>query len=105
MRFTCLNSDSSADEVPSPACDAQPEEYDIALAAHNIERATTMSIDRIHHKGAALRTFAPDRQLVAAYAADAPGFFWYVGQGGFGMQTAPALTASWIASMALRRVS
>ncbi len=81
---------SSADEVPSEPCDAQPEEYDIALAAHNIESATTLSIDHIHHKWAGLRTFAPDRQLVAGYDADCPGFFWYVGQGGFGIQTSHA---------------
>ncbi len=81
---------SSADEVASPPCDAQPEEYDIALAAHNIESATTLEIRQIRHKWAGLRTFAPDRQVVAGYAGDSPGFFWFVGQGGFGIQTAPA---------------
>ncbi len=81
---------SSADEVPSNPCDAQPEEFDIALAAHNIESATTLSIRQIRHKWAGLRTFSPDRQLVAGYDADRPGFFWFVGQGGFGIQTAPA---------------
>jgi D-arginine dehydrogenase len=81
---------SSADEVPSLPCDAQPEEYDIALAAHNIESVTTLDIRQIHHKWAGLRTFAPDRQLVAGYDAAKPGFFWFVGQGGFGMQTSAA---------------
>jgi D-arginine dehydrogenase len=81
---------SSADEVPSIPCDAQAEEYDIALAAHNIETATTLEIKHIHHKWAGLRTFAPDRQLVVGYGEEKPGFFWFVGQGGFGIQTAPA---------------
>jgi D-arginine dehydrogenase len=81
---------SSADEVPSEPCDAQPEEYDIALAAHNIESVTTLEIKHIHHKWGGLRTFAPDRQLVAGYDENAEGFFWFVGQGGFGMQTSAA---------------
>ena len=81
---------SSADEVPSTPCDAQPEEYDVALAAHNIESATTLDIKQIHHKWAGLRTFSPDRQLVVGYDIEKPEFFWFVGQGGFGIQTSPA---------------
>jgi D-arginine dehydrogenase len=81
---------SSADEIPSDPCDAQPEEYDIALAAHNIESVTSLEIKQIHHKWAGLRTFAPDRQVVAGYDANREGFFWFVGQGGFGMQTSAA---------------
>lgn len=81
---------SSADEVPSPPCDAQPEEYDIALAAHNIENVTTLEIKKIEHSWGGLRTFSPDRQLVAGFDVDKPGFFWFVGQGGFGIQTSPA---------------
>jgi D-arginine dehydrogenase len=83
---------SCADEVLSPACDAQPEEYDIALAAYNIEAATTLKIKQIHHKWAGLRTFAPDRQPVIGYDPACPEFFWCVGQGGAGIQTAPALS-------------
>jgi D-arginine dehydrogenase len=83
---------SSADEVPSAPCDAQPEEYDIALAAYNIESATTLEIKHIHHKWAGLRTFAPDRQPVIGWDPSNPDFFWLVGQGGTGIQTAPALS-------------
>ena len=81
---------SSADEVESPPCDAQPEEYDIALAAYNIQANTSLDIKRIQHKWAGLRTFSPDRQLVAGYDPVCRDFFWFVGQGGFGIQTAPA---------------
>lgn len=81
---------SSVDEVESPPCDAQPEEYDIALAAHNIQANTMLDIKRIQHKWAGLRTFSPDRQLVAGYDRACQDFFWFVGQGGFGIQTAPA---------------
>jgi D-arginine dehydrogenase len=83
---------SSADEVPSHPCDAQPEEYDIALAAHQIEAVTTLDIKRIHHKWAGLRTFTPDRQPLVGYDVSCPDFFWAVGQGGVGIQTAPALS-------------
>jgi D-arginine dehydrogenase len=40
-----------------------------------------------------LRTFAPDRHPVVGFAPDAEGFFWLAGQGGFGLQTSPAVAA------------
>ena len=50
-----------------------------------------MTVRRVVHKWAGLRTFAPDRHPVAGFAPDAPGFFWLAGQGGFGLQTSPAM--------------
>ncbi len=82
---------SPADETPSDPCDAQPDEYDVALAAWRIEEFTTMPVRRILNKWAGLRTFAADRVPVAGFAADATGFFWLAGQGGYGLQTAPAV--------------
>lgn len=82
---------SPMDEVPSPPTDAQPEDYDIALAAWRVEEGTTTQVRHIEHKWAGLRTFAPDDLPVAGYAPDAPGFFWLAGQGGFGLQTSPAM--------------
>ncbi|MGI8943129.1 MAG: NAD(P)/FAD-dependent oxidoreductase [Qipengyuania sp.] len=79
------------DETASEPCDAQPEEEDIALAAWRIEQATTMQVLRMASKWAGLRTFARDRLPVAGFASDAPGFFWLAGQGGFGLQTSPAM--------------
>lgn len=84
---------SPMDEVPTDPCDAQPDEYEVALAAHRIEERTTMQVKRVFHRWAGLRTFAPDRRPVAGFAADAPGFFWLVGQGGFGLQTSPMMAA------------
>jgi D-arginine dehydrogenase len=83
---------SPADETPSEPCDAQPDEYDVALAAYRIEEATTMSVPRIRSKWAGLRTFAPDRQPVVGFDAAVEGFFWLVGQGGFGLQTSHAVS-------------
>jgi D-arginine dehydrogenase len=85
---------SPVDEVPDDPGDAQPEEYDIALAAHRLTEWTTIDPPRrIAHRWAGLRTFAPGRVPVAGFAPDAPGFFWLAGQGGYGLQTAPAMAA------------
>jgi D-arginine dehydrogenase len=84
---------SPMDEVPTDPCDAQPDEYEVALAAFRIEERTTMQVKRVVHRWAGLRTFAPDRRPVAGFAADAPGFFWLAGQGGFGLQTSPVMAA------------
>jgi D-arginine dehydrogenase len=83
---------SPADETPSEPTDAQPEEWDIAAAVDRMERATTLQIGRLKARWAGLRTFAPDRTPVVGYSAAAPGFFWLAGQGGYGIQTAPALS-------------
>ena len=84
---------SPTDEVDSAPCDAQPEDYDLALAAWQVEQFTTIAVPRLAGKWAGLRSFAPDRMPVAGFAPDAAGFFWLAGQGGFGLQTAPALAA------------
>lgn len=85
---------SPMDEVPTDPCDAQPDDYEVALAAHRVEERTTMKVRRIEHKWAGLRTFAPDRKPVAGFAPDADGFFWLAGQGGFGLQTSPMMAAA-----------
>ncbi|MFP4570581.1 NAD(P)/FAD-dependent oxidoreductase [Rhodosalinus sp.] len=82
---------SPADATPCAPCDAQPEELDVAIAVDRIERAFTVSVRRIDHKWAGLRSFVADGEPVAGFASDAPGFFWLAGQGGYGIQTAPAL--------------
>jgi D-arginine dehydrogenase len=82
---------SPMDEVPSDACDAQPDDYEVALAAHRVEERTTISVRRIVHKWAGLRTFTPDRMPAAGFASDSEGFFWLAGQGGFGLQTSPVM--------------
>ena len=78
---------SPADETPVEPCDCQPEEYDVALAIHRVEQATTLEIRRVQNKWAGLRSFAPDRNPVIGFDPAAPGFFWLAGQGGYGIQT------------------
>lgn len=82
---------SPMNEDLTEPCDAQPDEYDVALAAHRVEERTTMTVGRIHSRWAGLRTFAPDRHLVAGFDPRAEGFFWLAGQGGFGLQTSPVM--------------
>ncbi len=82
---------SPANEDPVPAQDVQPEELDVAIAADRIETATTLQIGRVSRKWAGLRSFVADKTPVVGFAADADGFFWLAGQGGYGIQTAPAM--------------
>lgn len=82
---------SPMDEVPSEPCDAQPDEYEVALAAYRMEERTTAKVDQIRSRWAGLRTFTPDRHPAVGFAEDVEGFFWLAGQGGFGLQTSPAM--------------
>jgi D-arginine dehydrogenase len=84
---------SPADETPSPPCDAQPEDIDVAITVDRIETATTLRVPRIAAKWAGLRTFAPDKTPVVGMDPEAAGFFWLAGQGGYGIMTSPALSA------------
>ncbi len=81
---------SPHDETPSVPCDAAPEEIDVALAIDRFESVVDWRIAALERKWAGLRSFAPDRLPV--YGADpvVDGLFWFAGQGGFGIQTAPA---------------
>jgi D-arginine dehydrogenase len=93
---------SPADETPSVPCDAAPEELDIALAIDRVQQAVDLPVRRVEHKWAGLRSFVADKCPVVGFAPDAPGFFWLAGQGGYGIQSAPAL-ARWAAAAALDR--
>jgi D-arginine dehydrogenase len=93
---------SPADETPSPPCDAQPEEMDIAIAVERIETATTLQIRRIKNKWAGLRSFVADKNLVVGYDQAVEGLFWLAGQGGYGIQTGES-AGRLAASLALGR--
>lgn len=80
---------SPADETDTEPCDAQPDELDVAIAVDRMQQALDIPVHRVEHRWAGLRTFTPDRGLAIGEGA-APGFFWLCGQGGYGIQTAPA---------------
>ena len=81
---------SPHDEIPSEPCDAAPEELDVAIAIDRFQQVTDWRIEAVERRWAGLRSFAPDRLPVYGFDAHAEGFFWFAGQGGFGIQTAPA---------------
>jgi len=81
---------SPHDETPVMPGDAAAEELDVAIAIARLEEVVDWRILRRERAWAGLRSFAPDRAPVYGFDARAPGFFWFAGQGGFGIQTAPA---------------
>lgn len=83
---------SLADEAPSDPCDAFADEFDIAVALERFHEATSVPRARPAATWAGLRTFAPDRKPVVGFDAAVPAFFWCAGQGGYGIQTSPALS-------------
>ena len=82
---------SPANVDPVEPQDVQPEELDIALAMHRIEEATTLHIARPTRTWAGLRSFVADGDLVGGFDDGVEGFFWVAAQGGYGIQTSPAM--------------
>ena len=81
---------SPHDEIDTDPCEAAPEEIDIAVAIDRFEGVVDWPVEAVERSWAGLRSFAPDRLPVYGFASGEPDFFWCVGQGGFGIQTAPA---------------
>lgn len=90
---------SPHDETPMAPGDVAPDEIDVALAIDRLQQVVEWRIAAVERKWAGLRSFAPDRLPVYGFAPDSPDFFWFAGQGGFGIQTAPA--AAWIGAALL----
>ncbi len=82
---------SPADETLSPPTDAAADDYDVAVAINRLTDACKIDVRRVRSTWAGLRTFSPDRNPVAGHSCGGDGFFWLAGQGGAGVQTAPAL--------------
>jgi D-arginine dehydrogenase len=81
---------SPADETPDMPRDVRPDEMDLATVIDRFEGVWAGQVRRLEHSWAGLRTFAPDRLPVYGWDAHVDGLFWCAGQGGFGIQTAPA---------------
>lgn len=81
---------SPHDEIACQPCDAQPEDIDVAIAIDRLEQAVDWRVEKLEHKWAGLRSFAPDRLPVYGFDPGVETLFWCAGQGGFGIQTAPA---------------
>jgi len=74
------------------AHDAYADDMRLAEGLDNFEKMVNWPVTRVEHTWGGLRTFSPDREPVAGFSTEAPTFFWLVGQGGYGIQTAPALS-------------
>jgi D-arginine dehydrogenase len=83
---------SPADEDPVAPHDAWADDMVLAEGLHRFEQAVSVPVTRVEHSWAGLRTFAPDRTPVVGFDPRTDGFFWLAGQGGYGVQTAPALS-------------
>lgn len=81
---------SPCDETPSAPCDAWPEDFVIAECVERLQDWADIPVRRIVRSWAGLRSFVADRTLVIGFEPDVDGFFWLAGQGGYGVQTAPA---------------
>ncbi|PTW59012.1 D-arginine dehydrogenase [Breoghania corrubedonensis] len=95
---------SPADEDPVEPHDAWPDDMVLAEGLHRFEQAVTMPVTRVERSWAGLRSFVSDRTPAVGFAPDADGFFWLAGQGGYGVQTAPALSRL-AADLCLKRPS
>jgi D-arginine dehydrogenase len=84
---------SPADETPAEPGDARPQDVDVALALERVEAVTRLGLRSVATSWAGLRTFVPDRHPVVGAVPGHPGFWFVAGQGGSGIETAPALSA------------
>ncbi|MBA8879427.1 NAD(P)/FAD-dependent oxidoreductase [Phyllobacterium myrsinacearum] len=94
---------SPCDEIPVEPHDAYVDDMILAEGLYRYEQAVITPVNRVERSWAGLRTFAPDRTPVAGFDGEVDGFFWLAGQGGYGIQTAPAL--SQFAAMLIRQQS
>jgi D-arginine dehydrogenase len=83
---------SPADEEPVEPHDAWADDLRLAEAAAALERCVAMEVQRLERTWGGLRTFSPDGLPVVGFDPSAEGFFWLAGQGGWGIQTSPALS-------------
>ena len=82
---------SPADATPVEPHDARPDELQIARAIEAVNGMTTLGIRSVAQSWAGLRSFAPDGEPVVGGLDRGEGFHWFAGQGGYGLQMAPAL--------------
>ncbi|MFD2206970.1 NAD(P)/FAD-dependent oxidoreductase [Kiloniella antarctica] len=95
---------SPADEDPVEPHDVFVDDMVLAEGLDRYEQAVSVPVTRVDKSWAGLRSFVKDRTPVVGFAPDTEGFIWLAGQGGYGIQTAPALSA-YVADICLGRTS
>jgi D-arginine dehydrogenase len=91
---------SPADKTPVEPGDATVDDMVLAEGLHRFEQAVTLQVRRVERRWAGLRTFAPDDTTVVGFDPESEGFFWFAGQGGYGIQTCPAM--AWLGAALAR---
>jgi len=81
---------SPAEADPVEPHDAYADDMVLAEGLARYEESVTEPVTRVESNWAGLRSFAPDGCLVLGPDPAHPGFIWSAGQGGYGVQTAPA---------------
>ncbi|MEJ2890774.1 NAD(P)/FAD-dependent oxidoreductase [Actinomycetospora aeridis] len=84
---------SPSEETPAEPGDPRPDELDIARALEQVNAVTTLRLRSVATSWTGLRTFAPGRSLVIGDRPAHPGLHLFAGQGGSGIETAPAAAA------------
>jgi D-arginine dehydrogenase len=82
---------SPAESVPSGPEDARPFPGDVEALITRLNTVTTLGIRGVRKAWTGLRTEAADGVPVVGFDAEAPGFFWLAGQGGYGFQTSSGI--------------
>lgn len=89
---------SPGDETPAEPGDVQPDPRDVAAALERVAAVTGLGLTglgprSVQSSWSGLRTFVADRAPVVGAWPQHPGFHFFAGQGGFGIESAPALAA------------
>jgi D-arginine dehydrogenase len=82
---------SPSESVPSGPEDAQPHPGDVEALVARLNGITALGIRGVRKAWTGLRTAAADGVPVVGFDAEAPGFFWLAGQGGYGFQTSSGI--------------
>jgi len=82
---------SPAEAEPMDPHDAFADDMTLAEGIARFQEAVDIEVTHLAGSWGGLRSFAPDGNPVCGFDGRAEGFFWLIGQGGYGIQTSPAL--------------
>lgn len=83
---------SAAEEDEVDPHDVWADDMVLAEGIDRFQQAVSVEVTRVEHSWAGMRSFVADRTPVVGFDPEKTGFFWLAGQGGYGIQTAPALS-------------
>jgi hypothetical protein len=99
---------SPADATPVDPHDAWADDMALAEAVEKFQQVMDFEVTHAGQTWGGLRSFADDGNPVAGFDDTQDNFLWLAGQGGYGIQSAPALSRwrlDWSIPDSLRRIS